>query len=193
MLNVKRNSNDPFETYYNQYDYAVDIKARIVYLIGTIAAETASDFLFRCKWILDNESEEDKDKPITLHINSPGGDVYGMLGIIDTMNDLPVKVNTVCLGQAQSAAAVILAAGTGTRKCYKHSIIMLHELRSWISGSASELNNVMQQIKDLENDTNVILSECTKKDKSFWVKNQKTDLYVKPAKALEFGIIDEII
>ena len=118
-------------------------------------------------------------KDINLRIASYGGDVYAMLGLCDYIRGLDVKVNTHCVGTCMSAAAVLLACGTGNRTMTRHSTVMVHE------GSAVE--------KELQKDINILLSEVTKKDTKFWTRVNRNDTYWDADKCLEYGLIDTII
>ena len=132
-------------------------------------------------------------KPITLLITSYGGDVYAMLGLVDYIRSLPVKVNTHCVGTCMSAASVLLACGTGKRTMTKNSTVMVHEGSSVEIGKATDVMRGVDYLKELQKNINKILGEVTKKDVDFWVKIQRNDTYLTPEQCLKYGIIDEII
>jgi ATP-dependent Clp protease protease subunit len=94
--------------------------------------------------------DDKKNDPINIIINSDGGDVYEALGMIDFIQSLDVKVNTICRGRAMSAAALLLCAGTGTRAASKNSTIMFHEISSGIYGKSSDMKANVQHTEKLE-------------------------------------------
>ena len=130
---------------------------------------------------------------LNLNINSFGGDTYAMFGLVDKMRSLPVKVNTICLGTCMSAGAVILAAGTGTRKAHKHSSIMVHDGQVGIQEKVADFQRASEHFKDLTDRCNKLMAEVTKKDFEYWENINKFDSYLTAEQALEVGIIDEII
>jgi len=115
---------------YKEIEFAVDVDDSIIYIIGEIEDFGLYDFMVRCRAILRNREENDTS-PINVIIDSIGGDVYEMFGIIDYIESLEknsnIKVNTICRGKAMSAAAMILASGTGKRLASKRATIMIHE------------------------------------------------------------------
>ena len=134
---------------------------------------------------------------INVIIDSVGGDVYEMFGIIDYIESLDrnsnIKVNTICRGKAMSAAAMILASGTGKRLASKRSTIMIHEGSSVAAGKSSDLKAAHKYNFHLETMANSILGEKTNKDKKFWSEQSKTDLYLSAKDAQKLGVIDGII
>ena len=129
---------------------------------------------------------------INLSIASYGGDVYAMLGTIDFFNSLPVKVNTHCLGACMSAAAVILACGTGKRTMSKNSTVMIHEGSAFEVGKTSDVLKGADHLKKLQTNINRILGEVTNKDQEFWEEVSRQDTYLTSEECLEYGIVDEI-
>ena len=109
-------TENPYTVINEQITNLVDINDSVVFLNEDINNTTLIKLMIKIRAILANRAEDD-DSPINLVINSSGGDVYEMLGIIDYIETLDVKVNTICRGRAMSSAAVILACGTGTRLC----------------------------------------------------------------------------
>ena len=114
-----------YESLHNQIGTQLDYEDSVIFLSDEIAEHTLTDFIIRMRSLLQNR--KDKTAPINLMINSPGGDIYEMFGIIDYIESLDVKVNTICRGRAMSAAALVLASGTGQRVASKRTTIMLHE------------------------------------------------------------------
>jgi len=181
---------------YKEIEFAVDVNDSVVYMIGEIEDYGLYDFMVRCRAILRNREEGD-NSPINVVIDSVGGDVYEMFGIIDYIESLEknsnVQVNTICRGKAMSAAAMILACGTGKRLASKRSTIMIHEGSSMQAGKSSDLKAAHKYNSHLESMANSILGEKTNKDKKFWSEHSKTDLYLSAKDALKLGVIDAII
>ena len=181
---------------YKEIEFAVDVEDSVVYMIGEIEDYGLYDFMVRCRAILRNRDEGDTS-PINVIIDSVGGDVYEMFGIIDYIESLEknsnIKVNTICRGKAMSAAAMILACGTGKRLASKRSTIMIHEGSSMQAGKSSDLKAAHKYNSHLESMANSILGEKTNKDKKFWSEHSKTDLYLSAKDALKLGVIDAII
>tara|TARA_R110001592_G_scaffold87575_3_gene258575 strand:- start:287 stop:931 length:645 start_codon:yes stop_codon:yes gene_type:complete len=181
---------------YKEIEFAVDVEDSVVYVIGEIEDFGLYDFMVRCRAILKNREDGDTS-PINVIIDSVGGDVYEMFGIIDYIESLErnskVKINTICRGKAMSAAAMILACGTGKRLASKRSTIMIHEGSSMQAGKTSDVKAAQKYNTHLENMANSILGEKTNKDKKFWSEQSKTDLYLSAKDALKLGVIDGII
>jgi ATP-dependent Clp protease protease subunit len=171
----------------------IDFNDSVIYLNDDVTGTTLVDLMIKIRAILNNREEGNTD-PINLIINSNGGDVYDMLGIIDYIESLDVKVNTICRGRAFSAAAVILACGTGTRMVSKRSCVMFHESSSYLDGvKMSDMTAYINNLKLIEDDVCTVLAKRTKKPADWWRQQQKTDLFLTADQLLEFGIIDEII
>jgi len=181
---------------YKEIEFAVDIEDSIVYVVGEIEDFALYDFMLRCRAILRNREEGDT-MPINVIIDSIGGDVYEMFGIIDYIESLEknsnIKVNTICRGKAFSAAAMILASGTGKRLASKRSTVMIHEGSSMLAGKTSDLKAAHKYNAHLEDMANAILGDKTTKDKKFWSEQTKTDLYLSAKDAQKLGVIDGII
>tara|TARA_R110002074_G_scaffold104307_3_gene225241 strand:+ start:259 stop:918 length:660 start_codon:yes stop_codon:yes gene_type:complete len=181
---------------YKEIEFAVDVEDSIVYIVGEIEDFGLYDFMVRCRAIIRNRADGDTS-PINVVIDSPGGDVYEMFGIIDYIESLErnsdIKVNTICRGKAMSAAAMILACGTGKRLASKRSTVMIHEGSSMQAGKTSDVKAAQKYNAHLENMANTILGEKTIKDKKFWSEQTKTDLYLSAKDAQKLGVIDGII
>jgi len=181
---------------YKEIEFAVDVEDSVVYIIGEIEDYGLYDFIVRCRAIIRNREEGD-NSPINVIIDSIGGDVYEMFGIIDYIESLEknsdIKVNTICRGKAMSAAAMILACGTGKRLASKRSTIMIHEGSSVAAGKSSDLKAAHKYNSHLESMANSILGDKTNKDKKFWSEHSKTDLYLSAKDAQKLGVIDGII
>ena len=181
---------------YKEIEFAVDVEDSVVYIVGEIEDFGLYDFMVRCRAIIKNREEGDSS-PINVIIDSVGGDVYEMFGIIDYIESLErnsdIKVNTICRGKAMSAAAMILACGTGKRLASKRSTIMIHEGSSMQAGKSSDLKAAHKYNAHLEDMANAILGEKTIKDKKYWSEQTKTDLYLSSKDAQKLGVIDGII
>lgn len=176
-----------------QMDYGIDVEASSVLLFGEIMDGSLYDIITRIRAILHMRTEEHKNDPINLIINSDGGSVYEALGIIDYMQSLDVKVNTICRGRAMSAAALILCAGTGVRAASQYSTIMFHEISSDIYGKSSDMKANVQHMEKLEEILLEILKSNSNKEKDYWKNVTIKDYYITPKDALDMGVIDAII
>lgn len=194
--NESDDSNSPHVELNNIFTNMVDFNDSVIFLNGDINENTLIETVIKVRALLNyrnTDSYEGKsDDPINLLINSNGGDVYELLGLVDYINGLPVKVNTICRGKAASSAAVLLACGTGTRTASKHSTIMLHDASSYFEGKVPDIASGIDYIRKLETDINKLLETKTKKDASWWKTNTRTDLYLSAHQALELGLIDSI-
>lgn len=181
---------------YKEIEFAVDIEDSVIYIVGEIEDYGLYDFMLRCRAIIKNREEGD-NSPINVIIDSIGGCVYEMFGIIDYIESLEknsnIKVNTICRGKAFSAAAMILTSGTGKRLASKRSTIMIHEGSAMLAGKTSDLKAAHKYNTHLEDMANNILGAKTSKTKKFWTERTKTDLYLSAKDAQKLGVIDGII
>lgn len=171
----------------------MDFDDSVIYLSTEIDDTTLVDLMIRIRAILKNRAEDEADDPINIIINSPGGNFFEMIAIIDYLDSLSVKVNTICRGTALSAAAVILACGTGTRTMSKRSVVMFHQSSSFLDGKISDLSSYLEYVKQLEATVYTILAERTKKDAAWWKDQMKSDLFLTSEQLLEYGVIDAVI
>ncbi len=142
---------------------------------------------------MDYLQRTNPNTPINLNIASYGGDVYAMLGLVDYIRGLDVKVNTHCVGTCMSAASVLLACGTGTRTITKHGTVMVHEGSAFEAGKTTDVMKGVDHLKDLQKEINKIMAEVTNKDERFWELTQRNDTYFNAESCLEYGLIDKII
>ena len=180
--------NEELRLMYKELDYGLDLHNNIVYLSDSLDitdVRYVSSRFEMCKRV-------NSDKPINLILSSYGGDVYSMLGIIDFMKSFDVKVNTRCYGAAMSAAAVILACGTGFRSMSKNATVMIHEGSIFEEGKISDVIKSSDHLKALHKTINVLLSEVSSKDEKYWARKTKTDLYLTSQQSLDHAIIDKI-
>ncbi len=137
---------------------------------------------------------EDPDKDIHLYINSPGGVVTSGLAIYDTMQYIRPKVSTLCMGQAASIAALLLAAGEkGKRFALPHSRILIHQPMGGFQGQASDVDIQAREILRLRAELNQILVKHTHQPIERIEADTDRDLYMTGLQAKEYGIIDEVV
>ena len=180
-----------YEALHNQLATLVDYNDSIIFLNDEINDSTLTDLIIRMRSLLQNR--DDKQAPVNLMINSPGGDVHEMLGIIDYIESLEVPVNTICRGRAFSAAAIILACGTGSRMMSKRSTVMFHQSSSFLGGKMSDISAYLDNVKNIEKTIYDILADKTNKDQAWWKDNMKSDLYLTAEQLKEYNVIDTII
>lgn len=170
--------------------YARLLRDRIVVLGSTIDDAVAN--LISAQ-LLHLESE-DQDKDIALHINSPGGSATGLFAIYDTMQQLRPDVSTVCVGQAASVSAVLLAAGAaGRRFALPHARILLHQPHAELEGQVADIDSQAREITRQRNLVNEILSRHTGQPLEKVSEDTDRDFFLTPYEAREYGIVDEVI
>lgn len=163
---------------------------RKIFLNGSIDAQMANEFLSQFLY-LESESKD----PITIYINSPGGEVNSGLMIYDAIQCSKVPVNMVCAGMAASMAAVILAGGKkGRRYILKHSKVMIHEplLSNGVGGSATSIKNISDSILETREILNGILADHTGKTLEEINEATRFDNYMNAKEAIEFGLCDKV-
>jgi ATP-dependent Clp protease protease subunit len=137
---------------------------------------------------------EDPDKDIFLYINSPGGSITSLFAIYDTMQYIKPDVNTVCMGMAASAAAVILAGGAeGKRFALPHARVMLHQPHGGAQGQASDIEIQARLIVQMREQLNQILAEHTGQDYEKIAIDTERDYWMLADAAKEYGVIDGIL
>ena len=173
------------------YDlYSRLLRERIIFL-GTPIDDTIANLI--CAQLLFLESE-DPDKDINLYINSPGGDITGLLAVYDTMKYIKPAVSTFCFGQAASAAAVLLAAGAkGKRYALPHARILLHQPWGGVGGQASDIEIQAREILRMKDMLNDMLAADTGQSVERIAKDTDRDFIIGAAEAVEYGLIDEVI
>jgi ATP-dependent Clp protease, protease subunit len=173
------------------YDlYSRLLRERIIFL-GTPIDDTIANLV--CAQLLFLESE-DPDKDINLYINSPGGDITGLLAVYDTMKYIKPDVSTFCFGQAASAAAVLLAAGTkGKRYALPHARVLLHQPWGGVGGQASDIEIQAREILRMKDMLNDMLASDTGQSTERIAKDTDRDFIIGAAEAVEYGLIDEVI
>ena len=174
---------------FKNLEWGINLQKSTMYL----SYEIDQDQLYAVMTRFDNFVSINPKQNITLNITSYGGDVYAMLGTIDYFKSLPVKVNTHCVGACMSAAAVILACGTGKRSMTKNSTVMVHEGSAFEAGKTSDVLKGADHLKKLQSNINRIMGEVTNKNTDFWEGVSKSDTYLTAEECLDYGIVDEII
>jgi ATP-dependent Clp protease protease subunit len=173
------------------YDlYSRLLRERIIFL-GTPIDDTIANLI--CAQMLFLESE-DPDKDINLYINSPGGDITGLLAIYDTLKYIKPDVSTFCFGQAASAAAVLLAAGTkGKRFALPHARVLLHQPWGGVGGQASDIEIQAREILRMKDMLNAMLATDTGQSVERIAKDTDRDYIIGADEAVEYGLIDEVL
>ena len=173
------------------YDiYSRLLNDRIIFLGEEINSVSANLVVAQ---LLHLESQ-DAEKDISLYINSPGGEVYSGLAILDTMNFIKPQVSTICVGMAASMAAVLLSAGAkGKRFCLPHSKVMIHQPSGGAQGQQTEIEIVAEEIKKTRRELKQILSEASGQPIEKDQAHTERDNYLTAAEALDYGLIDRIV
>ena len=173
------------------YDiYSRLLKDRIIFL-GTPIDDTVANLIMA--QLLHLESD-DPDKDVFLYINSPGGSITSLFAIYDTMNYIKPDVNTVCMGMAASAAAVILAGGAaGKRFALPHARVMLHQPHGGAQGQASDIEIQAKLIVEMREQLNAILAEHSGQPIEKVEKDTERDYWMLADAAKEYGIIDQVL
>ena len=170
--------------------YSRLLKDRIIFL-GTAIDDDVSNLVIAQMLYLESE---DPDKEIFFYLNTPGGHVSSGLAIYDTMQYIKPAVSTVCMGQAASMGALLLAAGQkGKRYALPHSRILIHQPLGGFSGQATDIDIQAREILRLKEDLNQILAELTGQPMKKITADTERDYYMTGAQAREYGIIDEIV
>jgi ATP-dependent Clp protease, protease subunit len=166
------------------------LKDRIIFL-GTPIDDVVANIVIA--QLLHLESE-DPDKDISIYINSPGGEITGLFAIYDTMHFVKCEVSTICLGQAASAAAVILASGTpGKRFVLPHSRVLIHQPHGGASGQAVDIEIQAKEIVRMRDALDGILAHHTGQDVDKVAKDTDREFIMSATEAKDYGIVDEVI
>ena len=170
--------------------YSRLLKENIIFL-GTPIDDTVANLI--CAQLLHLESEN-PDKDINLYINSPGGDITALFAIYDTMQFIKPDISTICFGQAASAAAVLLAAGTpGKRLALPHARILLHQPYAASQGQATDIELAAKEILRMRALLEEILAGHTGQPEEKIHQDTDRDFVMSAAEAKDYGIIDEVI
>ncbi len=196
---------DPIETYAqlvpmvveqtNRGERAYDIysrllKDRVIFIVGPIEDHMANLIVAQMLFL----ESENPDKDIHLYINSPGGGVTAGMAIYDTMQFVKPDVSTVCLGQAASMGALILAGGAaGKRYCLPHSRIMIHQPLGGFQGQASDIEIHAREILRVRERLNHILKRHTGQDLETIEADTERDRFMEADEAKAYGLVDKVI
>jgi ATP-dependent Clp protease protease subunit len=166
------------------------LRERIIFL-GTPVDDMVANLIVAQLLLLDSENPE---KDIMLYINSPGGSVTAGLAIFDTMQHIRADVNTICLGQAASMGAFLLAAGTpGKRMALPHSRILIHQPLGGAQGQATDIQIQAAEIGRIKRTLNELLAKHTGQSFKKIEKDTDRDYIMTPEEALEYGMVDKVI
>ena len=166
------------------------LKERIIFLPSYIEDDMANLVIAQLLFL----EAEDADKDVYLYINSPGGSVTAGLAIYDTMQYIKPAVATICMGQAASAAAVLLAAGAkGKRFALPHCRVLIHQPHGGASGQASDIEIQAKEISRMRKLLNEILAEKTGQDFDKVTRDTDRDYIMSAEEAKAYGIVDEVI
>lgn len=173
------------------YDiYSRLLKERIVFINGEINDNLSSLVIAQLLFL----EAEDPDKDVSVYINSPGGVITAGLAIFDTMNYIKPDIVTICVGQAASMAAVLLATGTkGKRLALPNARMMLHQPLGGAQGQASDIEIHAKEILFLRERLNKILAEQSGQTLKKIQADTERDFFMSPEEAIKYGLIDKII
>ena len=173
------------------YDiYSRLLKDRIIMLSGEINDAVASSIVAQLLFL----EAQDPDKDIYFYINSPGGVITSGFSIFDTMNYIKPDIVTICIGQAASMGAFLLASGTeGKRYALPNSRIMIHQPLGGAQGQATDILIQAEEIKRLKDTLNAILAEKTGKKIKQIEKDTDRDNFMSSQEAVEYGLIDKVL
>jgi ATP-dependent Clp protease protease subunit len=173
------------------YDiYSRLLKERVVFVVGPIEDQAANLIVAQLLFL----ESENPDKDINLYINSPGGSVSAGLAIYDTMQYIKPHVSTMCVGQAASMGAILLAAGgKGKRYCLPHSRVMIHQPLGGFQGQATDIDIHAREILKVREQLNEILATHTGQSVKTIAKDTDRDNFMDPSEALEYGLVDQIL
>jgi ATP-dependent Clp protease protease subunit len=166
------------------------LKERIIFLPTYIEDEIANLVIAQMLYL----EADDPDKDINLYINSPGGSVTAGMAIYDTMQYVKPPVSTICMGQAASMGALLLAAGAkGKRFALPHARIMIHQPLGGVQGQATDIDIQAREILRMREELNRILVHHTGQDMSKIHKDTDRDFFMTADQAKEYRIVDEVI
>ena len=173
------------------YDiYSRLLKERVVFLVGPIEDNVANLIVAQLLFL----ESENPDKDIHLYINSPGGDVSAGLAIYDTMQFIKPDISTMCVGQAASMGALLLAGGTRDKRyCLPHSRVMIHQPMGGFQGQASDIEIHAREILYLRERLNQLLAQHTGQDVERIERDTDRDNFLSAEEAVKYGLIDQVL
>jgi ATP-dependent Clp protease protease subunit len=172
------------------YDiYSRLLKDRVIFVVGPVEDHMANLVVAQLLFL----ESENPDKDINLYINSPGGSVSAGLAIYDTMQFIRCQVSTMCVGQAASMGAVLLAAGAkGKRYCLPHSRVMIHQPLGGFQGQATDIDIHAREILKIRAQLNELLAAHTGQSVDKIGDDTERDNFMDPRQALDYGLIDQV-
>ena len=173
------------------YDiYSRMLKERVVFLVGPVTDVTANLIVAQLLFL----ESENPDKEISFYINSPGGSVSDGLAIYDTMQFVKPSVSTLCIGQAASMGALLLAAGAkGKRHCLPNSRVMIHQPMGGFQGQASDVEIHAREILNRKAKLNEIFAKHTGQDLKTVERDTDRDNFLSAEQAVGYGIVDRVL
>ena len=173
------------------YDiYSRLLKDRIIFL-GTAVDDNVANLIIAQLLFLE---AEDPDSEISMYLNCPGGYLTSGLSVYDTMQYIRPEIQTICLGQAASLGAILLAAGApGKRFALPHARIMIHQPWGGLSGQASDIDIHAREMLRLKSITNEILVRHTNRSLKEVEEDTMRDYFMGPVEAMEYGVVDQIM
>ena len=170
--------------------YSRLLKERVVFLVGSVEDHAANLVVAQMLYL----ESENPDKDIHLYVNTPGGTVNSGLAIYDTMQFIRPDVSTVCIGQAASMGAVILAGGAADKRfALPHSRIMIHQPWGGFQGQATDVDIHAREILEMRERLNQILSRHTGRELEVVKEDTERDKFMGGDQAVKYGIIDKVI
>ena len=166
------------------------LKDRVIFMTGQVEDHMANLIVAQMLFL----ESENPDKDIHLYINSPGGSVTAGLSIYDTMQFIQPDVSTMCIGQAASMGAMLLAGGAkGKRLALPHSRIMIHQPSGGAQGQASDIEIQANEIIKLRKELNVLLAEHSGQSEETIAKDTERDNFMSADEACKYGLVDKVI
>ncbi|MGM0953328.1 MAG: ATP-dependent Clp endopeptidase proteolytic subunit ClpP [Pseudomonadota bacterium] len=170
--------------------YSRLLKERVIFLVGPVEDHMANLVVAQLLFL----ESENPDKDIHLYINSPGGSVSAGMSIYDTMQFVKPDVATLCIGQAASMGAFLLAGGAeGKRACLPHSRVMIHQPLGGYQGQASDIEIHTREILKIRNTLNSLLARHTGQELETIARDTDRDNFMDPDQAKEYGLIDTVL
>lgn len=162
---------------------------RNIILYNDVTEKSAKEAIERLKEL----EFENPLQPIDFYVSSYGGNIHDFLAIYDIIRTLKCPVNTIALGKATSAGAMLLMVGTGERIAYKNARIMIHELSAGNMGQLTDMNIYHKELQNVQEILSYIISEHTGQDIEKIKKDLERDLWMSAYEALDYGIVDKVI
>ena len=173
------------------YDiYSRLLKERVVFVVGPVEDHMANLIVAQLLYL----ESENPDKDIHLYINSPGGSVTAGLAIYDTMQFIRPDISTICVGQAASMGALLLAGGAKEKRyCLPHSRMMIHQPLGGFQGQATDIDIHAREVLKLRDSLNIILARHTGQDVEKIARDTDRDNFMGPDDAVAYGLVDKVL